>query len=296
MATSQSRRPARRSWWSHQFIQALESFTEPNRLQRGRSYSSDYRLKSFEIKGSLVLATVRGSINPYFNVHKEPTYITTLEFQPISRAQWAAAIAQIGTHAGLISRLMMNEIPDNIEDSFRPLGLGLLPQGSNDCKTSCSCPDHSNPCKHIAGLYYRVAQELDTDPFLLFELRGLSRDALKQELAKSPLGVALCGELNEKMAPAPPVAALYCRPETTAAPLDLSPEEFWQGSLAVAPTVSPAMANRSTAVRQEDFGVAAIAIKKQGDYPPFWQRDNSFIEAMEEFYRRVRHKNKDILE
>ncbi len=281
-----------RSWWSNKFISALESYTEPGRLKRGRSYSSDYRLKSFEIDGGLVLAKVRGSVNPYFGVTKEPTYVTTLEFQPISRSHWAAAIALIATKAGLISKLMMSEIPDNIEDSFSQLNLNLLPQGVNDCKTSCSCPDYSNPCKHIAGLYYRVAQELDKDPFLLFQLRGLPKEALQQELGKSTLGQALCSELNDQVAAAKPVTSLYTRPEITAAPTELSLEEFWQG----VPSVNPALQASVGGMEGKESVVAAIVIKKQGDYPPFWQRDNSFIETMEEFYQRVRTKNKDILE
>lgn len=289
MATKQ---PISRSWWSHKFISALESYTEPGRLKRGRSYSSDYRLKSFELDGGLVVARVRGSANPYFGVTHAPTYVTTLEFQPISRAHWAAAIALISTKAGLISKLMMNEIPDNIEDSFGQLNMNLLPQGINDCKTSCSCPDFSNPCKHIAGLYYRVAQELDKDPFLLFQLRGLSKEALQQELSKSALGQALCGELNEQVAAAQPVSSLYCRPELTAAPTDLSLQVFWQG----APTTQPGMPASVGGLQGKESVVAAIAIKKQGDYPSFWQRDNSFIEAMEMFYQFVRTKNKDILE
>ncbi len=289
MAAKQS---LRRSWWSHKFINALESYTEPGRLKRGRSYSSDYRLKSFDIDGGLVLARVRGSVNPYFGVTKEPTYVTTLEFQPISRSHWAAAIALIATKAGLISKLMMNEIPDNIEDSFSQINMNLLPQGVNDCKTSCSCPDYSNPCKHIAGLYYRVAQELDKDPFLLFQLRGLPKEALQQELSKSALGQALCGELDDQIAAAPPVTSLYTRPEITAAPMDLSVEQFWQGASGSAPAAPASIGG----MQGKESIVAAIAIKKQGDYPPFWQRDNSFIEAMEEFYQRVRNKNKDILE
>ncbi len=281
-----------RSWWSNKFISALESYTEPGRLKRGRSYSSDYRLKSFEIDGGLVLAKVRGSVNPYFGVTKEPTYVTTLEFQPISRSHWAAAIALIATKAGLISKLMMNEIPDNIEDSFSQINMNLLPQGVNDCKTSCSCPDYSNPCKHIAGLYYRVAQELDKDPFLLFQLRGLSKEALQQELSKSALGQALSGELSETAVAAKPVTSLYTRPEITAAPTNLSLEEFWQGI----PVAQPGRPASAGGMQGKESVVAAIAIKKQGDYPPFWQRDNSFIEVMEEFYQRVRNKNKDILE
>jgi uncharacterized Zn finger protein len=36
--------------------------------------------------------------------------------------------------------------------------------------------------------------------------------------------------------------------------------------------------------------VSAIAVKKQGDFPPFWERDNSFIEVMETLYEAVKTK------
>ena len=42
-------------------------------------------------------------------------------------------------------------------------------------------------------------------------------------------------------------------------------------------------------------GVSAILIKKQGDYPPFWDKDNSFIEVMEELYERVKTKNQNLI-
>jgi uncharacterized Zn finger protein len=41
--------------------------------------------------------------------------------------------------------------------------------------------------------------------------------------------------------------------------------------------------------------VPALLIKKQGDNPPFWPGDNSFIEAMEAIYEQVRIKNKKSL-
>jgi uncharacterized Zn finger protein len=37
--------------------------------------------------------------------------------------------------------------------------------------------------------------------------------------------------------------------------------------------------------------VPALLVKKQGDYPPFWHKDGSFIEVMEELYERVRSKS-----
>ena len=52
-------------------------------------------------------------------------------------------------------------------------------------KTRCSCPDSSNPCKHIAAVYYLLGEEFDRDPFLIFALRGMSREALMARLEAS---------------------------------------------------------------------------------------------------------------
>ena len=103
----------------------------------------------------------------------------------------------------------MNEVPDNIEDVFSDLGLHLLPQSEKDFKTTCSCPDWSNPSKHIAGVYYLVASQLDDDPFLLFQLRGLSKDVLKAELSQSPLGKILSQELTTQEVSIQPSISFY---------------------------------------------------------------------------------------
>jgi uncharacterized Zn finger protein len=34
--------------------------------------------------------------------------------------------------------------------------------------------------------------------------------------------------------------------------------------------------------------IPAILIKKGGDFPAFWQKQNSFIDVMEDFYLRMR--------
>src|SRR5436305_6909291 len=108
----------------------------------------------------------------------------------------------------------MNEMPDTIEDAFSSLGLHLLPHSERDFVTSCTCPDWANPCKHIAGVYYLLASALDHDPFLMFELRGLSRDDLHAELARSPLGQILASALKSEDVPVvEPVEAYYTSPD-----------------------------------------------------------------------------------
>ncbi|MGI0487254.1 SWIM zinc finger family protein [Pantanalinema rosaneae CENA516] len=269
-----------RTWWGQKFIAALEQFTDSGRLSRGRSYARNDKVRSFEIQDGKVIAQVRGSVNPYFGVYKEPLYITTIDFQPISAAKWAAAIALIASRASLISRLLLNEIPDNIEDSFKTLGLNLLPRSKKDFDSNCSCPDWENPCKHIAGVYYLVAAELDRDPFLLFELRGLSRENLLTELAKSPLGQALSAELQLQQRPPESATSYYTLPKTHAI-AEASLRDFWHGTKRLPATIDPLPQTL----------VAGIPVKKQGDFPAFWHRDNSFLEAIETVYEQVKTKN-----
>lgn len=268
-----------RTWWGEKFIAALESFTDPARLGRGRSYAGE-RIEDLTIGPGLVRARVRGSVNPYFGVYKAPLYTTEMRLSPLGEAQWRGLIDAVGRRAGLISRLLLNELPDALEELCRRQGLALLPAGPKDFTTRCSCPDWANPCKHVAGVCYRLAQRLDREPLLLFELRGLPRARLREALLATPLGEALAETLADDAQPAPePVGSYHTRP--VAAARAVSYAGFWQaGPLPPEPAVAPPP-------------LPAVLIRRGGAQPPFWDRQESFIEVMTGFYERVRKANKE---
>jgi len=275
-----------RTWWGERFIKALESFTDDNRLQRGRSYARGGKVKSFEIELNKITAQVKGSINPYFGVYKEPTYNIVIEITPITKTRWNEAISKIASKASIVSRLLLNEVPENIEEIFAQIGLHLLPHSSKDFRTKCSCPDYANPCKHIAGVYYLVASQLDVNPFLLFELRGLSKAELQAKLATSPLGKALSTSLDQPdEVNIQPSESFYTRVEKRAVNQKPNLREFWLGSKRLPSTIEAS----------NDSGIPAILIKKEGYFPAFWQKDSSFIETMEELYQRVKTKNQNLI-
>ncbi|MEO0933810.1 MAG: SWIM zinc finger family protein [Cyanobacteria bacterium J06641_2] len=274
-----------RTWWGDKFIQALEDISDESRLKRGRSYARNGKVKSFSIQENCISAKVKGSVNPYFGVYKEPTYKINIEIKPIAKTKWKQAIDKLSSKASVVSRLLLNEVPENIEDTFSELGLNLLPHSQEDFKTNCSCPDYANPCKHIAGVYYLVASQLDQNPFLLFELRGLSKTELQNKLAASPLGKALSSELDTEEIPVEVSTSFYTKLEKKTVIEKPSIKEFWLGKKRLPQTIEVAPTS----------GVSAILVKKQGDYPPFWDRDNSFIEVMEELYERVKTKNQNLI-
>jgi uncharacterized Zn finger protein len=274
-----------RTWWGDRFIKALEDFTDDGRLQRGRSYANNGKVLNFEIEQNHITAKVRGSVNPYFGVYKEPTYKISIEIKEIAKSSWNEAVQKLSSKASIVSRLLLNEVPENIEDTFKELGLHLLPHSSEDFKTKCSCPDYANPCKHIAGVYYLVASQLDNNPFLLFELRGLSKDELQSKLANSNLGKALAQELNAQEVSLESSTSFYPKIEKQSVSEKPSVREFWLGTKRLPPTIDVPSSS----------GVSAILVKKQGDFPAFWHKDNSFIETMEELYQRVKTKNQSLM-
>ncbi len=190
-----------KTWWGQRFIDALCQFTDSGRLARGRAYSKDNRILDWQIRSGKVHAKIRGNKNAYFGVRKEPRYTTTLSLTKLPAAKWQQLIKKMSVKASIISRLMLDEMPENIEAIFASEGLSLLPGGSRDFNVSCSCPDDSTSCKHIAGVCYRLAAILDHTPLLLFELRGLSAEKLNKELLKYPLGKALAALIEEESEP-----------------------------------------------------------------------------------------------
>ena len=86
-------------------------------------------------------------------------------------------------------RLSRGGMPPDIEDLLAGCKLSLFPASYTDLKASCDCPDAENPCKHIAAVYYLLAERFDADPFLIFTWRGRTQeerlDGLRARRARS---------------------------------------------------------------------------------------------------------------
>jgi len=91
-------------------------------------------------------------------------------------------------------------------------------------KTDCSCPDWSNPCKHIAAVYYLLAEQFDHDPFLIFKLRGRS----KEEIVEALRSFRSAGAKEESERSGSPDSVSISLIEDKARPLEECLDCFWQ--------------------------------------------------------------------
>jgi len=238
------------SWWARRWLQTLEEFRIGTRLDRGRSYARRGQVLSIDVEPGLVLALVQGS--------RPKPYRVSVQVKTISLPDWEELREEFGRQPAIAASLLSGRMPDAVEECFSARGLSMFPESEADLETVCSCPDWSNPCKHVAAVYLLLGEEFDRDPFLIFRLRGMEREELLgRDLVRS--AQTLDG---------PPAA-----PE----PLPADPSEFW--------------GNPGRQFDEGDaFGAIAVpdvhaALPRQLGRFPFWQGEEEFSAAMERIYR-----------
>jgi uncharacterized Zn finger protein len=162
------------TWWSRRFIEVLEDFHEGSRLVRGRAYARRGQVIEMDVEAGEVRAHVQGS--------RARPYSVSIGVTVLGDADWARVEEVMASQAVFLARLLAGEMPHEIEDAFAATGVSLFPATADDLDTDCSCPDWKNPCKHVAAVYYLLAEAFDQDPFLIFAWRGRPRDGLLAEL------------------------------------------------------------------------------------------------------------------
>ena len=163
-----------KNWWADRWIAALKPLMDSGRLGRGRSYARRGQVMDIKIAPGQVTSRVQGS--------RRTPYKVDIQLKPLGDKQWGKVLDALAEQAIFAAQLLTGEMPADIEDVFEAVNVPLFPASRGDLKTSCSCPDWANPCKHIAAVYYLLGERFDEDPFLLFELRGRNQKEIASAL------------------------------------------------------------------------------------------------------------------
>jgi uncharacterized Zn finger protein len=250
------------SWWAKRWIAVLESFDIGARLSRGRSYARSGQVLSADIGKGLIKSKVQGS-------RSEP-YEITIKVKTMADADWQKLALALSQQAIFAAKLLAGEMPQEIEQAFQDEGLSLFPEKLRDLETNCSCPDWSNPCKHIAAVYYLLGEEFDRDPFLIFKLRGITREEFVKLLGATSLAQPEVETDSEDLPSAPE-------------PLIADATIFWSGDK----------------LPDDFFGevrlppVPAAVPKRLGNFP-FWRGSERFLDTIESVYREVSQRGLDV--
>ncbi len=247
------------TWWSKQWVKVLESFGWSNRLQRGRRYARSGQVIDFKLSPSKIKAKVQGSVRRPYSV--------SIELKSFQVKEWERITDEMSHKAIFAAKLLAGEMPQNIEDVFNAAGVSLFPKSSKDIKTNCSCPDSANPCKHIAAVHYILAEEFDNDPFMLFKLRGKTREEINISLRKKRT-INIKNQDNQEDNSC---SKTIEQKEEAIFTLDT----FWTGKEIDSFSVNISLPE-----------VSAIIIKRLGT-PQFWDSKENFVEVMSEYYDKI---------
>lgn len=245
------------SWWGRRWLEVLHSFQIGARLTRGRGYARKGQVLDLSVGEGKVTARVQGS---------RPTpYAVTIRLTPLPAKQRARVQAALAADVAGAARLLAGEMPETLEDTFHAAGVALFPARLDDLKTGCSCPDWSNPCKHVAAVYCLLAEAFDRDPFLLLTLRGLPRD------------VVLAGLGGGEDAPAAEP------PPLPPQPLSADAAAFWRGGAVPADLYATAGSVDGGATLLDSLGPV-----------PFWRGEANAASALGRMLEAAARKAADV--
>jgi uncharacterized Zn finger protein len=200
-----------REWWAQQWIDLLEKSRFKKRLERARNYAMQGNVLSIEFKGAKVLAKVQGTA-------PEP-YQVSLSLDPFTDEQWGYTIETMSERAIFSAQLLAGEMPPNIEEVFTANGLSVFPFTLSEVHSRCSCPDKEIPCKHIGAVYYQLGDRFSEDPFVIFQLRGRTKEQIIDVLRKLRGGGDVVSQPEITDAP-------VSEPPRQPTPINI--EQFWQ--------------------------------------------------------------------
>lgn len=261
------------TWWGQQWLNAFNRISDSNRLPRGRTYANNGSVQQIQIPGSRILAKVQGT--RLYQIEIQVPVFTSMEKERIRGLIQQAPV--------VLSKLLNRELPSELHDLCLKEGIHLFPENWSAFKASCSCPDWAMPCKHLAAVIYLVANEIDKNPFLVFDLHDFN-------LAEA---FGMEGDLSETQTHGIPALRELRQPLDDAAPPDF---EFDPALLeAIDFSAIPPCRDNLMAILAEkpvfyppgnfretlNKAMTSIAKKAQAESPP----ESSVDDAREQTYR-----------
>ena len=174
--------------WGQAWCDNLEAFSDyANRLPRGAKYVRNGSVIDLQIAPGKVSAQVMGS----------NLYTVEVAIKPVAAPKWAAICKDCAGSIDSLVELLQGKLSGAVMQRISTPVTGLFPSPT-EIDFDCSCPDWAGMCKHIAAVMYGVGKRLDTQPELLFALRGVdAKDLVTQ--AGAGLKVVAKGKKSAKV-------------------------------------------------------------------------------------------------
>ncbi len=158
-------------WTADPLFRATLLAANTDAVEEGHSYALSGQTVTLLVSTSQVVSSVQGRLSRPYQVE-----ITFASWTP---EEWDKVITALCAEAVFAARFLVGELPAAVADLIPSLGIRtpLVPmkpgsKASCDPILKCSC-GAEQPCKHVVSMMHILAERIEAEPLLLFQLRGM---------------------------------------------------------------------------------------------------------------------------
>ena len=167
------------TWWSKAWGRAVEeSAFAVAELRRGRALARAGEVGAIAVDTGSAVAAVKDG---------DDARTVTISVPPLDDRDAATFVELVGAESGRIAALLAGQLPHALVEACEEAGIELLPYGG-ELGSTCTCDSWLDPCPHALAVLTQVGWLLQEDPFVLLQLRGLSREAVLAGLHELTVG------------------------------------------------------------------------------------------------------------
>ncbi len=158
-------------WTADPLFRETLTSAKPDAVEEGHSYALTGQTVTLLASPGKIISSVQGrSSRPY---QLEIAFVTW------TPEEWDQIIAALCTEAVFAAKFLVGELPPAVGPLIASLGIRtpLVPmkpgsKTNSDPILKCSC-GAAQPCKHVVAMMHILAERLEEEPLLLFQLRGM---------------------------------------------------------------------------------------------------------------------------
>lgn len=177
----QSTKKIAQTFWGASWCRHLTEYSVYSHgLPRGRRLLRQGNVHHFSVEEGGIAALVGGS----------DLYDVLVQVEPLECADWKRIGEACAGRIPSLLDLLEGRLGDGVLRMVCDPETGLFPK-SAEIRARCSCPDWADLCEHSAAVLYGFGLKLDSEPALLFRLRGVDPGELLQSGAAAVLDQAV---------------------------------------------------------------------------------------------------------
>lgn len=165
---SSSKKAIASTFWGQAWNKNISKYSNfADQLAPGRTLLKHGSVIDLKVSKGVIRALVAGS----------SLYDVEIKAETLPLDQWNALVESAMGDIATLSDLLVGKISPNVISRLVDERDGIFPN-LDEIKFSCSCPDWTDVCAHVAAVLYGFSVRLDQAPTLFFELRGVDPASL----------------------------------------------------------------------------------------------------------------------